>query len=125
VLVHYDDLSEDLDGEMRRLADRLDITVAPEIWPKLVHAARFDQMRTRARDLAPDAGGTLRDPQQFFGRGTSGAGRELLGPADLARYHARATQLAPFDLLEWLHRAHDPQPRPSTRNLTGGRGPTN
>lgn len=110
VLVHYDDLCTDLDAEMRRLADRLGIVVAPEPWPDLVHAARFEQMRARARELAPDTGGTLRDPQRFFRRGTSGAGRELLGPADLARYHARTAQLAPLDLLDWLHRPHDPQP---------------
>jgi aryl sulfotransferase len=110
VLAHYDDLSADLDGEMRRLADHLGITVAPEIWPELVYAARFEQMRTRARELAPDAGGTLRDHQRFFRRGTSGAGQELLTAGPLARYHARTAQLAPPDLLDWLHRPHAPQP---------------
>ncbi len=36
VLVHYDDLRADLDGEMRRFADRLGIAVADLAPPDLV-----------------------------------------------------------------------------------------
>jgi aryl sulfotransferase len=104
VLVHYDDLSQDLEGEMRRLAARLGIAVPDAKWPELVHAAEFEQMRARADRLAPDAMGTLKDRARFFRRGSSGAGRELLSSDDLARYNARAAELAPADLLAWLHR---------------------
>lgn len=104
VLVHYDDLSADLDGEMRRLAARLRIDVDEATWPGLVHAARFDQMRQRADRLAPDPAGVLKDRRRFFRRGTSGAGREVLSAAELDRYRARTEALAPPDLLAWLHR---------------------
>ncbi len=53
VLLHYDDLQTDLEGEMRRLADRLDITVPEERWPALVKAATFDEMRSRADERRP------------------------------------------------------------------------
>ena len=46
VLVHYQDLSADLDGEMRRLAGRLEISVPAEIWPSLVQAATFSTCGT-------------------------------------------------------------------------------
>ncbi|MCU1430625.1 MAG: Sulfotransferase protein, partial [Actinomycetia bacterium] len=36
VLVHYDDLSADLEGQMRRLATLLDIKVDDQVWPRLV-----------------------------------------------------------------------------------------
>jgi hypothetical protein len=104
VLVHYDDLAQDLDGEMRRLADRLDITESADRWPDLVDAARFDSMRSRAAELAPDPNGVLRSRERFFRRGSSGAAHELLGDEQLASYHARAAELAPADLLTWLHR---------------------
>lgn len=42
-------------------------------------------------------------PSAFFRRGTSGAGRELLTSAELARYHAHAARFAPADMLTWLH----------------------
>jgi hypothetical protein len=104
ILVHYDDLSSDLDGQMRRLAGLLGIEVAEETWPDLVRAATFEQMRARARAQVPDTSGILKDPAAFFRRGCGGAGHEELESAELARYYARAEQLAPPDLLAWLHR---------------------
>ena len=104
VLVHYDDLSVDLEGQMRRLARLLGVTVPDAAWPGLVEAATFEQMRRLAPDLVPDRSGVLKDPAAFFRRGTSGSGRQLLPPDGLARYSARAAALAPADLLAWLHR---------------------
>lgn len=104
LLMHYDDLSADLDGQMRRLADLLGISVPAHLWPSLVRAATFDQMRARAAAQAPDPAGVLRDPVAFFRRGYSGAGRETLSTAELERYYARVARLAPPDMLGWLHR---------------------
>ena len=103
VLVHYQDLSADLDGEMRRLAGRLQISVPEEIWPGLVRAATFQYMRDNSERLTgPPA--IIKDSKAFFRRGTSGAGREELSAAELADYQRRVAQLAPPDLLSWLHR---------------------
>jgi hypothetical protein len=104
LLVHYDDLSADLAGEMRRIASHLGITMPEETWPELVHAAGFTQMRARAGRLAPDPAGIMKDTGAFFRRGRSGAGREVLSDAEFAHYHRRAAALAPADLLAWLHR---------------------
>jgi aryl sulfotransferase len=41
LLVHYDDLLADLDGQMRRLARRFRIVVPELAWPRLVQAATF------------------------------------------------------------------------------------
>jgi aryl sulfotransferase len=104
VLVHYDDLSADLDGQIRRLAGRLGIAVLEPAWPRLVEAATFRQMRARADRLTPDPAGVIKDRAAFFRQGRSGTGRELLDDRELARYHARTAELAPPDLLAWLHR---------------------
>jgi hypothetical protein len=104
VLVHYDDLVNNLNGEMRRLAQRLDISVPEELWPVLIEAARFRQMRARAEAVVPGPSGILKDPAAFFRRGTSGAGAEVLTKAELALYYRRVDSMAPADLLEWLHR---------------------
>jgi aryl sulfotransferase len=103
-LVHYDRLQGDLGGEMRRLAGQLGIAVPEPRWPSLVQAATFGQMRAGARHLVP-GGGVLRDSTAFFRRGSSGAGRELLTPEEIARYHQRAAGMAPAGLLSWLHAA--------------------
>ncbi|MGH3498256.1 MAG: sulfotransferase domain-containing protein [Nocardioidaceae bacterium] len=104
VMAHYDDLSGDLEGEMRRIADRLRITVPEQRWPTLVAAATFDGMRSHADQIVPDGSGVLKDRAAFFRRGTSGAGREVLTADELSGYYARAAELAPTDLLTWLHR---------------------
>ena len=106
LLVRYDDLCADLEGQMRWLAGRLGITVPEPTWPALVQAATFERMRGRADYLAPPPHpGGAGDAVAFFRRGSSGAGREILSDEEMAGYYARAAQLAPPDMLEWLHRA--------------------
>jgi aryl sulfotransferase len=103
LLVHYDDLSADLEGQMRGIAARLGIAVPEPAWPALAAAASFDGMRDRADWLVPTAG-LFKSNAAFFRRGRSGAGRETLSDSELERYYTRAAQLAPADLLAWLHR---------------------
>jgi aryl sulfotransferase len=103
LLVHYDDLSADLEGQMRGIAAWLGIAVPEPAWPALAGAASFDGMRDRADWLVPTAG-LFKSNAAFFRRGRSGAGRETLSDSELERYYGRAAQLAPADLLAWLHR---------------------
>jgi aryl sulfotransferase len=107
VLIHYADLRADLEGEMRRLAGRLGITINTDLWVNLVAQARFDRMRERASEIVPEVtiAGLGPDASRFFNRGSSGQWRSLLGPADLRRYEARVRQLAAPDLAFWVHKA--------------------
>ena len=104
-LVHYQDLTDDLEGEMRRIAEQLGIEVSASLWPTLVSAARFDAMQTRAETLAPDPADILVDHAKFFRRGKSGSGRALLSAAELAQYDDRAKALMPAEMVAWLHRS--------------------
>ena len=104
VLVHYDDLRTDLDGAMRSLAVRLGFPVVERSWPALVQAATFESMRERSRASYPDTLGVLKDPTAFFRHGVSGDGPALLSAGELAHYHERVAEMAPADLLAWLHR---------------------
>jgi aryl sulfotransferase len=107
ILVHYDNLLDDLDGAMRALSDRLGIDVDEERWPALVDAATFDAMRANSDVLNPAGQGALRDPAAFFRHGTSGDGSAALSPDEVVRYHDRVSSLAPADLLAWVHHDHD------------------
>jgi aryl sulfotransferase len=105
VLLHYDDLKADLEGQMRALARRLSIQIPEDRWAGLVKAATFDEMRSAADTLAPAVTESAwRDNTQFFHRGSSGQWRGLLDETELERYHARVRELAQPDLIEWLHR---------------------
>lgn len=103
VLLHYDDLKNDREGQMRGLAARLGIEVPEARWPELLDAASFDAMRSRADELTPEI--TLwRDPHRFFRRGTSGQWRDLLDENDVRRYEKRVAELLEPDLAAWVHR---------------------
>jgi hypothetical protein len=106
VLVHYSELSGDLEGQMRRLARRLEIMIPEDAWPALVRAAAFERMRSRASQFVP-GGGILKSDSDFFRRGRPGAAMEVLTAEDIAAYRARAGRLASPDLLGWLHSPGD------------------
>lgn len=104
VLVHYGDLSRDLDAEMRRIAGRLGIPVSERTWPALVAAATFDRMRERSAQLVPDERlGIFTDPRGFFREGSSEGWREQLTDGDAAAYRRRLGSLASPELVHWLH----------------------
>lgn len=60
-------------------------------------------MRAAAEKIT-GSGQILKNAAAFFRLGISGAGGELLTDDELAHYHARASGLAPADMLRWLHR---------------------
>jgi aryl sulfotransferase len=104
LLVRYDDLLADLEGQMRWLATRLAIAVPEQAWPALTEAATFEHMRDRADEIVVH-GVARTGPRawSFFRRGKSGEGREILSDEEMAGYYQRAARLAPPDMLEWLH----------------------
>jgi aryl sulfotransferase len=104
LLIRYDDLCADLGGQMRMLAARLGITVPEQAWPGLVEAATFEHMQANAEQVI-GTGRILKSSSAFFRRGKSGAGRETLTDEEIAHYHARTSQVAPQDMLDWLHSA--------------------
>ena len=104
VLVHYADLLRDLEGEMRHIAQRLDIDIDEDRLPDLVTAAGFDTMRERADEVAADSSQRLwHSNRAFFHSGRSGQWHELLDDAGRRRYGERVKQLASTDLIEWAH----------------------
>ena len=73
LLVHYNDLKADRAGEMRRIANFLEIDIAQALWPEIVAAASFEAMKTQGDALMPNAR-TLFDhgASRFLNKGTNG-----------------------------------------------------
>jgi aryl sulfotransferase len=93
-LFHYQDLWEDLAGEMRRVADSLHVTVDESRWPEFVEATTLDSMRSRASDTAPEAHLALwRDTDSFFRSGGNRDWASLLTDSEIARFRERLEQL--------------------------------
>jgi hypothetical protein len=105
VMLHYGDMKDDLEGQMRALAARLDIHVPEERWADLVPAATFEHMKSKAVDVAPNATENIwLDQGRFFNKGTNEQWRHLLDEEGLRRYDARVRELADPELARWAHR---------------------
>jgi len=104
-LLHYADLKADREGEMRRLAEFLDIEVDESAWPTLVEAASFEAMKQSA--LAnDDAGPQIFDggAGRFFFKGTNGRWRDVLSDQELLSYDAAVARALTPDCADWLER---------------------
>ncbi|TQS39488.1 sulfotransferase domain-containing protein [Cryptosporangium phraense] len=122
VLLHYADLLGDLDGQMRRIAARLEIGVPCSRWESLVAAATFSRMRARAADLVPDERlGLFDDKRAFFRSGGLGQWRTVLTSQDIEAYAARLRSLAPAAFVEWVE-CSQPNVRGVVAPIERGRG---
>jgi aryl sulfotransferase len=103
-LIHYADLRADLEGQMRALADYLEIEVPESRWPAVVHACEFETVKANpekvldaAIDMMFKGGG-----QTFINKGTNGRWKDVLTEQELAQYHAAMEQTLPADCARWL-----------------------
>lgn len=102
-LVHYRDLTRDLEGEARRLARFLGLNFDEGAWPALAAAAGLAAMRERAHETAPGAHlGDWSDNRAFFAQGRLDAWRSVLNPESQELYESLAPSRAPPTLLAWL-----------------------
>ena len=100
--VHYNDLTADIHGEMRRLADFLSIDIAEDDWAAVVERCGLSEMRESAKvtqriDLAFEGGA-----DSFFHKGTNGRWRGVLTEEQLERYDRLVAENLPHDAAEWL-----------------------
>jgi aryl sulfotransferase len=103
LFVHYNDLKEDLAGEIERIADFLGIVTPKDLLPSLVEAARFETMKKDGDALFPKLKEAFdRGADRFLNKGQSGRWRAYLNADDIARYEAIAKRAATPGLAHWL-----------------------
>ena len=103
LLVHYNDLKADLDGEMRRIAEFLDIHVDDDLWPRLVEAARFESMKGKAQELMPTAGTIWQGGgDTFLHKGTNGRWRDVVNQEELKLYDRKVQEEFSPALAQWI-----------------------
>jgi aryl sulfotransferase len=101
LFVHYNDMKADLAGEMRRVADFLEIEIDPAQWPALVERCTFEGMRradTRIGHFERAFEGGI---EGFLFKGTNGRWRDVLDADDLAAYAKRIAETLPPEAARW------------------------
>jgi aryl sulfotransferase len=102
LFVHYDDLKADLEAQMRRIAEFLDIEVAATEWPKLVDRCTFESMKARADEIGgfeSFVGGA----ESFLYKGTNGRWRDVLTPDELSAFAKVSAERLPPDAAAWIN----------------------
>ena len=102
-LVHYAALKADLAGEMRGIAEFLDIDIPPARWPSLVEHCTFDYMKGHADQMAP-LGGSIFDGggASFINKGVNGRWKDVLSAEESAAYERKAVEELGPDCARWL-----------------------
>lgn len=101
LMLHFNDLKADMDGEIRRIADFLDI--APTNWAAISEHCTFDYMKANADAIAPLGGGLWEGGgATFINKGTNARWQSTLPPTDSAAYEARAISELGEECAAWL-----------------------
>jgi aryl sulfotransferase len=101
---HYDDMKEDLDREMRRVAEFLEIEVDEERWPAVVESCTFAGMKARSAEIADFDSHFVGGADTFLYKGTNGRWRDVLTPEELAAFDEVCQEALPADCIAWVNR---------------------
>jgi aryl sulfotransferase len=104
LLVHFNDLKTDLDGEMRRIATFIGAPIDPHHWPAQVARCTFEAMKARADEIGVFERNFVGGAQSFLHKGTNGRWRDVLTPDELARYDDAVAKFLSDEMATWLER---------------------
>jgi aryl sulfotransferase len=101
--VHFNDLLSDLEGQIRTIAQYLDIEVNEAILPTLVDNCAFKSMKRNAENTAPSGGNTfMGGPEDFFHKGTNGRWKGVLSAGEIALYEKAVSKILSAECARWL-----------------------
>jgi len=102
-LVHFANLKADMPGEIRRIADFLNIPIDEKRWPEIVEHCTFDYMKAHAEHAAPLGGAFWQGgASTFINKGTNGRWHDVLTADDNRAYEQRAGKELGEVCAHWL-----------------------
>lgn len=101
--VHFNDLLQDPEGEIQRIADYLEIRLTRDLLRHITEAVTFKTVKQHAGLYAPDYEEHLKGGSQtFFNKGTNGRWREVLTEDEPKLYEAAIAHELSSDCAYWL-----------------------
>lgn len=101
--LHFQNLVDDLEGTMRKIAAFLDIPIDESKWDLMVHHCGFDYMKKNAT-LSTPLGGVIftGGADSFIFKGINDRWRNTLNKADIEAYEGRALVEVGPECAHWL-----------------------
>jgi aryl sulfotransferase len=103
-LIHFSALKADMESEIRRIADFLEIEIDEAQWPAIVEHCSFSYMKSNGDKLSTIGNDLFEGglKKSFINKGTNGRWRDRLSDDDIRKYeNIAASQLSP-DCAHWL-----------------------
>lgn len=103
-MLHFAKLKADMPGEIRKLAEFLDIPVDPATWDAILEHCSFDYMKKHATRSVP-LGGAFWDggSETFINKGTNGRWKEVLTQEQSERYEKLCVEKLGPACSRWLN----------------------
>jgi aryl sulfotransferase len=102
-LVHFANLKRDLEGEMRAIAEFLNIELTEAQWRAAVEHCSFDYMKAHAAAMAPMGGAVFEGGAEvFMNKGVNGRWRDVLSAEESQAYERMAVEKLGPDCARWL-----------------------
>lgn len=101
--VHFNALKADMSGEIRKLAEFLDIPINEDRWGEILHHCSFDYMKENATKSVPLGGVAWEGgARTFIHKGVNGRWKDLLSNDEIERYESRALDELGEECAAWL-----------------------
>ncbi|HWE45007.1 MAG TPA: sulfotransferase domain-containing protein [Caulobacteraceae bacterium] len=102
-MVHFARLKVDPEGEIKAIADFLDVDVDATVWPEILEHCTFAWMKAHAAQVSPLGGAIFNGgADSFIFKGVNGRWKDVLSPEESAMYEAKALEELGPECAHWL-----------------------
>jgi len=103
-MLHFANLKEDMPGEIKKIAEFLEIEIDPAKWDDIVEHCTFDYMKEHSVKSVP-LGGAFWDggSKVFINKGTNGRWKDLLSEEESKKYENMAMEKLGADAARWVN----------------------
>lgn len=103
MMLHFAELKADMAGQIRRIADFIDVEIDEEIFPKILEHCSFDYMKTNGSASTPMGGAFwVGGAETFINQGTNGRWTDTLSEEEINEYDDRAVAELGEECAQWL-----------------------
>jgi aryl sulfotransferase len=120
LMVHFADLLEDPEREVRRIAKHLDITIDEKLLPGILERISFNGMKENFGTIMPEVNDLFREgAKTFMNKGTNGRWQGILTEAELEQCRAAVERELTPDCANWLEQGGEHRLTSSTAKSGG------
>ncbi|WP_276391999.1 sulfotransferase domain-containing protein [Eudoraea chungangensis] len=102
-LIHFNNLKKDMPGQIKEIADFLEIPIDESKWEQILEHCSFGYMKSNAALSAPLGGAFWEGgAKTFINKGTNGRWRDVLTTEEIRKYDSLAEQKLSAECARWL-----------------------